>query len=352
MHEIALHINHNVDDFRAPFTEESIKAASGQSNVLSAAHSSALLECLTAVHGIFDSFFRFELTVIRALPIFYFVRVAYAVVVLMKFHFAVSAPGSDVGKIIDKDALQVEQYLNRLLEVFHAVDAEDSFRPNNRFLTILGKLMKWFQANKDNKSLPRDASRFNQWASAGAADDALKRDRMPARQRVSPNEEHGTPVAAKIRQDTQQRTKFDDSTPLHFLSDVATTNSNTERHYGREGSNNNSKPNYSQMSTHQQQNGSMVTLGQQQAPSGWYRGMQAGNEASVGPGYAEMMGSDGTTLGSTDMGMGAGFEEAIDMTLGTAEPDLSTLFMGDPMFNFGAGFGAGSGEGMYFQSWQ
>lgn len=140
IHEVAMHHNHNVDDFRAPFTEESISGGGSDGAALTPAHVSALSECLTNVHGILRTFLSLELDVIRTIPILFFVRVGYAVVVLMKLYFAVANPASNVGKIIKTEDLKVEQHLDELVSLFRTSSAEGTFRPATRFLVILTKL--------------------------------------------------------------------------------------------------------------------------------------------------------------------------------------------------------------------
>lgn len=333
MHEIALHINHNVDDFRAPFTEESLKAASGQSVVLSPAHSSAILECLSAVHGIFDTFFAFDVAMIRALPIVYFVRVAYAVVVLIKLHFAITAPGSEVGKIVTKEELNVEHYLDNLLGIFIAMADDDAFRPNNKFLMILGKLREWFQKNKESKDLPRDSSRFNPYAASVAADRVIQPDKHSSVGNPMQQQERFDQQQTRSGERQQQQIKYDNSTPLHFLSDVATTASNVSAR-GVQLHNNaidavaQQYPTNTRPPHHQQQ---------QSSEQAWYAPHSADTQA-----YTPSTAPDGGDFGMP-------FEQAMDMTLGTGSgnADLSSFFM-DPMFNFGTGFDA-SNAGAYWQ---
>lgn len=51
LHEIALHFNHNVEDFRMPFTEESLKSVNNTSDTLTTNQIAALEACLKAAHG-------------------------------------------------------------------------------------------------------------------------------------------------------------------------------------------------------------------------------------------------------------------------------------------------------------
>jgi len=356
MHEVAMHTNHNVDDFRAPFTEESIKAASGQSFVLSAAHSSALSECLTSVHGIFRAFFGFDLTMIRALPIFYFIRVAYAVVVLIKLYFAVTAPGSEVGKIITKEDLDVESHLDQLLRIFHTIADADAFRPATKFLIIVGKLRAWFQKNKTSKSIPREASHLNPWASVGALEDANGDDRklplpplklesqplLPTKaqskqqQHYQQQSQHHQQQQQQQQQQLQQQQQqqqqhqqqayshqmshYPTNTPLHFLSEVATNTSSATA----------TSPNLQlpQMVGVQQSRGV--------AHQPWYTNGNLPIDPALtgGANGNNSMLLDMNNL-NVELGMGSGFEQAMDMALGTADGDLNSLFLGDPTFGFG-----------------
>ena len=330
MHEIAMHINHNVDDFRAPFTEESIRAASGQWDVLSPAHSSALCECLQSVRGVLGTFFEFDIATIRALPIFYFVRVAYAIVVLVKLYFAITAPGSEVGKIMSSEDLQMEYHLDTLLKLFNTIDAEDSFRPASKFLVILGKLTDWFQRNKNGQPAPRDVARPNSRAATAATEDAVRESKRPPR--GSAADEKSLP-RSQARVQRTRAAQYNNSTPLHFLSDVATTNSSVQT---------------SEMSL----TGQAVPPEQQQQQQ--QQTSASGQQGAVWqPGMAPVSGmqlpNDGMAA-AAPMDMGLGFEQAIDMTLGTTDPDLASLFMGDPIFSFGSAMD-GSDGGMFYQGW-
>lgn len=311
MHEVALHINHNVDDFRAPFTEESLRAASGQCIVLSAAHSKALTECLAAAHGCFQAFFNFDIPTIKALPIFYFVRIAYAVVVLIKLFFAVTAPGSEVGKIISQEDLQVEHHVDTLLRILHTIDDEESFRPAKMFLLILTKLHHWFKANRENKNIPRDASRFNPWASFQHAEDIIKERRAG---QDTPNSQRSDSTRPASQQ--QQFSRPSNTSPLHVFAEVATNSSNANML----SSTNSPGAQMQRISPGQQQS--------QQMPA-YYAG--GGGSAATNMGYDP----SAVAVGG-ELNIGDGFGQAIGMALGAADDDLSNFFMNDPMFNFGA----------------
>lgn len=130
MHEVALHVDHNVDEFQPPFTEEKLFGSnSKESTLLSSAHISALSACLTSIDGVFETFLNLEVDAVRNLPIFHFVRTAYAIIVLIKMYFSAASLNSELGKVIDKDHMKVEQYLDGLLEKFRAAAEDDKYKP-------------------------------------------------------------------------------------------------------------------------------------------------------------------------------------------------------------------------------
>ena len=72
---------------------------------------------------------------------------------LIKLYFTVSATGSDLGRVINKEDLQVGKYLDGLLDKFRATAADDRCRPAAKFLVVLVMLRSWFykQAKSEAK---------------------------------------------------------------------------------------------------------------------------------------------------------------------------------------------------------
>jgi hypothetical protein len=195
---------------------------------LTPAHINALSACLTAIDGIFDVFLSLDVHTIRCLPVFNFVRVAYAVVVLIKLYFAASSPKSELGKVINKANMKVEQHLDNLLEKFRATAAEDRSRPAIKFLVVLFMLRSWFEKQKQSQSSGLNAAAF---PSAETPPPAAS---YSARQSTG---EKGTPTpSAPTRphhhqqqqpqpQPQQPNYTTTTSTPLQLLSEIATNNS-------------------------------------------------------------------------------------------------------------------------------
>ncbi|KAK1970698.1 hypothetical protein LY78DRAFT_569408 [Colletotrichum sublineola] len=230
MHEIALHTQ--LDDIRPPFDTAVLRDGMLASLTLTTSHINALSACLSAIDGVFEAFLEMEVPRVRCLPVFNFVRVAYAVVVLIKMYFSAAAPGSELGKVIDKDNMKVEYYLDALLEKFRAAASDDRSRPAAKFLVVLVMLRSWFlkQSKGPSASAPTEGAHSSlRDAAAPAATAASHPEKTPSSIHAS------RPTEAELveqQQQQQQRTYQPvppamqeypaANTPLHLLSEIAT----------------------------------------------------------------------------------------------------------------------------------
>lgn len=205
MHELALQ-NEPADAFKAPFAAESLRDSLVSNAALTPAYTNALASCLTAIDGIFDTFFSMDPASIRCLPVFNFVRVAYATVVLIRIYFAASTPNSELGKVIDKDSMKVDQHLENLLEKFRLTAADDKSRPAAKFLVVLVMIRSWFQ--KINKGELNQTSRIADAANAAEGTSPFATPDKP------------TPGSATTPGYSAQAS----SNPLQLLSEAATNN--------------------------------------------------------------------------------------------------------------------------------
>jgi hypothetical protein len=172
-HEIVLHHNHNVDDFKMPFNEESLKNVNAGFGKLTQNQMNSLQACVKAAHGILEAMLDFDGKTITALPmLLYFVRCVYAVVILIKMHVAVCIPNSELGKLFQAEDLRVEFYLNGLIDHITTVARQRSIRPN-KLIRILKVLRDWFEEKhkkgmlSDNISPPNGAQESKQEPSEG-----------------------------------------------------------------------------------------------------------------------------------------------------------------------------------------
>lgn len=314
LHEIALHFNHNIEDFRLPFTEESLKSVANTSDTLTQNQMAALEACLKAAHGILETILGFERSFIKTLPmLLYFVRCVYALVILIKMHVAVCSPGSELGKMMQPEDLKVDYYVDSLMSLLGGVAEEGNFRPHPKILRILAVLKDWFVKHKAN---------------------------VAAQQR-----------GEKPREETREGEK---QTPLHLLSQVATGNQQQAPmpvggpHGSEEWGFNSATPiDYATLPSNQRL-GAQATAKAAERAQAALSSTQQGNPVDnpnmqFDPYSMSMDGMVDPT--NPDYGWGSGFEQAMDLAMGGLDSlgggGLDGWFIGDGMapFDFGGGMG-------------
>ncbi|KAI1082938.1 hypothetical protein F5B20DRAFT_490003 [Whalleya microplaca] len=320
MHEIALQADKSTDDFRPAMNADALRdPIPGLSDTLTPSHISALSSCLTAIDGIFETFLSMDVHSIRCVPIFNFVRVAYAVVVLIKMYFSASNANSELGKVINKDHMKVAEYLDKLLNKFREVASSDKSRPASKFLVVLAMLRGWFQKQGQTKA-PGDEQVDPSLAGQSSQNNNESKS-------SSKEQNNGT----TSNQQQQHQTQSDlnpANTPLQLLSEIAT---------GNGPSNNNQNP-MSANPDPQSLQAWLRTAPQPPQPFMYDPTSTSGATVTTGPGapgtmagpgqpIIPWMGTFGTDL---DYGsLGDGFEQAMGLTMtgfGGASPGDPTSY--------------------------
>ncbi|KAK3396310.1 hypothetical protein B0T20DRAFT_267907 [Sordaria brevicollis] len=218
---------------------------------LTPAHVKALGATREAIEHIFGIFLDMEIHSIRCLPAFSFVRIAYAVVILIRIHLSVISPKTELGKVMTKEDLDVENWIEKLLAKFKATMADDKNRPAAKFYFVLGMLRQWFQAQKQPPGTWPKGSRASRAAETGPSEDGVAESSSTASllagNQTTRNGNAGDnkdlasgPGAARsmqaYKEQQQQRRQQPNAssdypttgdTPLHLLSEVATHESST-----------------------------------------------------------------------------------------------------------------------------
>lgn len=152
MHEFAMHLDQTLEFSNISRSSESKgEHSQARPQVLTTAHVGALTICLTSLHGMFDTFLKMTPDDIRTAPVFYFVRVAHAGVLLIKMYFAATSAESELGKVISSDDMRVEHYLGKLRELLQAGAASGKCQPARSFYLVLLMLQTWFERKKEGK---------------------------------------------------------------------------------------------------------------------------------------------------------------------------------------------------------
>lgn len=142
MHEIAMHNEHNIDDFRPPYSSTLIDGPLDPESVTQI-HIASLTKCLHAAHAAFDAFLSMDLHLLRSLPTHFYVRNSYAAVALIKLYAATSAKESKMGAIFQPDELQVDTYLDKLITTLTKVADGGMSKVAGKFRMIFQGLRNW-----------------------------------------------------------------------------------------------------------------------------------------------------------------------------------------------------------------
>ena len=145
LHEIALHVEHDADEFRPPFSLEATRSSSKR---LSPPYINAIMVCISSSQCLIDVFLGMSVEALRASPRFLWTRLCYAVVILMKLSISASTPSSELGKIIDPEECKVLYYSERVIAYMDKIATASSQKQHDisfRFLRILTNLNFWYR---------------------------------------------------------------------------------------------------------------------------------------------------------------------------------------------------------------
>ena len=164
LHEIALHAEHDADEFRPPFSLETTKSSSKR---LSPPYINAIMVCISSSQRVIDVFLGMSVEALRAAPRFLWTRLCYAVVILMKLSISASTPSSELGKVIDPEECKVLYYSERVITYMDKIATACSPKQHDisfRFLRVLNNLNFWYRKHTlqlnatggENKTLGSD----------------------------------------------------------------------------------------------------------------------------------------------------------------------------------------------------
>ncbi|KAK5125056.1 hypothetical protein LTR85_001247 [Meristemomyces frigidus] len=142
LHEVALHVDHSPEDFRAPY-QMGVVHSSGDEDIPTQVLADSIAECITCSHALLSTFLAMEVDSCRALPVFSYVRVSFAAFVLAKLCLSASHPGSRIGRVLDRSSLKVESYMDRAILHVREIVGPLRCRVPAIFLALLFKLRQW-----------------------------------------------------------------------------------------------------------------------------------------------------------------------------------------------------------------
>jgi len=142
LHELALHIDHSPEDFKAPYQMGVIHPC-GDREIPIKPVVGAIADLIKSSHDLIDAFVGMGAEVARFQPIFIFVRVSFAAFVLAKLCLSAYSPESRLANVIERESLHAEPYVDRLILFVQEVVGPRGRHVPSLFLALLFKLRQW-----------------------------------------------------------------------------------------------------------------------------------------------------------------------------------------------------------------
>lgn len=147
-HEIALHTDHNIDDFRPPAGRPGAMYDDSKTikDFITPSHLDALTKCVVAMKGALDNFIAiFPSPAMPHLPCLSIVWTAYAAVAMIRLDGALRASNSKYAEIFLPD-LKVDYYLDNIIQnLKRSAGGVSGCGPVPMFIQAFQKLKVWHQ---------------------------------------------------------------------------------------------------------------------------------------------------------------------------------------------------------------
>jgi len=158
IHEIAMHHEHDIDNFKPPFgmaEGDAIPQATFKINTPD--HMSSLKICLHSIHRIFDAVLSVDPIKLRIFPCLVFVRILYAGIALLKLSSIATAPGNPLASVFGPHDLKVGEYLGNLVNALAKTSDHGKYRSVGEFWEQVRMMRLWWLKNGAPKIPPEES---------------------------------------------------------------------------------------------------------------------------------------------------------------------------------------------------
>lgn len=141
--EIALHVDHAPEDFKAPYQMGELHPIQDAEEVPTQVLAESVAGCINSAHALLTTFLLMDVESLRALPVFSYVRISFAAFILAKLSLSAAHPRSRIARVLDKDSLKVQNYMDRAILHVRNIVGNRKSRVPSIFLALLFKLRQW-----------------------------------------------------------------------------------------------------------------------------------------------------------------------------------------------------------------
>lgn len=148
-HELVMHVGGDEDEFRAPFSVQSLQNCKCLTEQTDKERLSTFRRIIAASHGLLNTFLGLSLFDILSLsPHIYGGRVIYSLVLLCKLFRAIMQAPGEMRALIRIDDLRLGEYLNHLDHLAKALISHDERSALSRAFLVIDQLRRWYHMHR------------------------------------------------------------------------------------------------------------------------------------------------------------------------------------------------------------
>jgi hypothetical protein len=150
IHEIALHDDHPPEDFQPPFSLAKVLSIHIDPAATNP-HIDAISMIISSAQSILDILLIMELEALRSLPVYNFVRMSSALLMLVKLYISSKSPDSKIGAVLDPATLKIGIYLKATIDKLAKAVGPKECRAPFTFLGMLMRLHGWYKSQEKDQ---------------------------------------------------------------------------------------------------------------------------------------------------------------------------------------------------------
>ena len=101
---------------------------------------------MTSAQAVIKTFLGMPVQTLRSLPALLYMRICYSCIILIKLDVSAVSPGSEIGKILDRNILLTRAYIEKaLVQMKRLAGTDNKHVLSAKFCLLLGKLVLWYR---------------------------------------------------------------------------------------------------------------------------------------------------------------------------------------------------------------
>ena len=145
-HELALHQYFKPDDFRPPYSFETLRNPKRR-NCNALPHLDSILQCVMSGRSLIETFLHMDVSSLRTDPIVTYIRFSYAFFVLEMIASSFGTSSQDHNAFLNRECLQLEHYSSLLIKHLSAIVGPARCKVPALFLNLMLRLRAWHHRN-------------------------------------------------------------------------------------------------------------------------------------------------------------------------------------------------------------